>query len=138
MKSRNSILTQLGDFVCNPCDQQEFGDAAACFVSAIESLDEWWYDSHRPDLDDAVEQLRDLTESHHAVQNLADAAMILHQLVDRSTDLSIEALTEELRLKMSIMPIFRGLTLDYLWSRRAQAFLQLRVQNWVARLRNSS
>jgi len=64
--------------------------------------------------------------------------MILHQLVDRSTDLSIEALTEELRLKMSIMPIFRGLTLDYLWSRRAQAFLQLRVQNWVARLRNSS
>ena len=133
-KSRNSILTQLGDFVCNPRSQKGFGDATACFASAMESLDGWWYDRHRPDLDDAVRRLRNLTGSHNAVTNLADAATILLHLVERSTDLSIEELTEELRLKMSIMPIFRGLTLDYLWSKRAQAFLQLRIQNWLTRL----
>ena len=92
------------------------------------------YQRHRPDLVDAVDQLRDLTESFHAVKDLSDATIILRHLADRSTDLSIEELTEELRIKMSSMPIFRGLTLDYLWSRRAQAFLQLRVQNWMARL----
>ena len=133
-KPRNSILTELSDFVCNPYNQQEFGNAAVCFVSAMESLDKWWYDRHRPDLDDAVDQLRDLTESYHAVKDLSDATIILRHLADRSTDLSIEELTEELRIKMSSMPIFRGLTLDHLWSRRAQAFLQLRVQNWMARL----
>ena len=100
----------------------------------MESLDKWWYDRHRPNLDDAVHQLRNLPEPHRAVTGLSDAAAILHYLVDKSADLSIEKLTEELRLKMSVMPIFRGLTLDHLCSKRAQTFLQLHIQSWVERL----
>ena len=49
-------------------------------------------------------------------------------------DQSLEGFTEDLRLRMSTMPVFRGLTLDHLWSGRARAFLQLRVENWLLRL----
>ena len=133
-KSRNSILIELGDFICNPRNQKELGDSATCFASAMESLDKWWYDRHRPNLDDAVHQLRNLSEPHCAVTGLSDAATVLHYLVDKSADLSIEKLTEELHLKMSVMPIFRGLTLDHLWSKRAQTFLQPHIQSWVERL----
>ena len=100
----------------------------------MESLDKWWYDRHRPNLDDADHQLRNLPEPHHAVTGLSDTATVLHYLVDKSADLSIEKLTEELHLKMSVMPIFRGLTLDHLWSKRAQTFLQPHIQSWVERL----
>ena len=90
--------------------------------------------AYHPNLDDAVHQLRNLPEPHHAVTGLSDAATVLHYLVDKSADLSIEKLSEELRLKMSVMPIFRGLTLDHLCSKRAQTFLQLHIQSWVERL----
>ena len=75
-----------------------------------------------------------LAETHHSVRYLADATTILRQLAGGLGEKALEAFTEDLRQEMSPMPVFRGLTLDYLWSERARAFLQLRVQNWLRRL----
>ena len=133
-QSRESGLTGLGDYVCNPYGQEKFQDEGIHFASAVESLDRWWNDRGAQDLEDAVVGLNALTERHDAVRNLADATTLLRRLSHGLGDQSLEAFTEDLRLQMSPMPIFRGLTLDYLWSGRAQAFLQLRVQNWLNRL----
>ena len=133
-QSRESGLTELGDYICNPYGQEEFQDEGIHFASAVESLDRWWNDRGAQDLEDAVVGLNALTERHDAVRNLADATTLLRRLSHGLGDQSLEAFTEDLRLQMSPMPIFRGLTLDYLWSGRAQAFLQLRVQNWLNRL----
>ena len=96
----------------------------------MESLERWWNNRQMTDLHDAITGLNGLA----GVGRLADATTILRQLADGPGDQSLEAFSENLRLQMSPMPIFRGLTLDYLWSSRAQAFLQLRVQNWLNRL----
>ena len=133
-QSRESILTELGEYVCNPQRREEFRDEGTHFASAVESLDRWWSDRAEQDLDDAVVGLDALTERHDSVRTLADAATLLRRLSCGLGDQSLEAFTEDLRFQMSPMPIFRGLTLDYLWSGRAQAFLQLRVQNWLNRL----
>ena len=135
-QSRESVLTGLGEYVCNPYDREEFQDEGTHFASAVDSLDRWWSDRGAQDLDDAVARLNALTERHDAVRNLADAATLLQRLSRGLEDKSVEAFIEDLRLQMSPMPIFRGLTLDYLWSGRAQAFLQLRVQNWLNRLQS--
>ena len=131
---RESILRGLGEYVCNPHQREEFRDEGTHFASALESLDRWWSDRREQDLDDAVTGFNTLTETHDAVRDLADAATLLQRLSHGLGDQSLEAFTEALRLQMSPMPIFRGLTLDYLWSGRAQAFLQLRVHNWLNRL----
>ena len=128
-QSRASVLSQLGEFICNPRVQEEYRTQPSQFASAIESLDKWWNHRDAIDLNDAVNRLDVL----NGTRDLADAAKILRQLARGTGDQSLEAFTEELRLQMSPMPIFRGLTLDYLWSRRAEAFLQLRVQNWMRR-----
>ena len=75
-----------------------------------------------------------LGERHDSVRDLSNGATLLQRLSRGLGNQTFEAFTEDLRLQMSPMPIFRGLTLDYLWSGRAQAFLQLRVQNWLNRL----
>ena len=129
-QSRASVLSQLGEFVCNPRVQEEFRAQPRQFASAVESLDKWWNHRDATDLNDAVNRLDVLNGTSH----LADAVKILRQLARGIGDQSLDAFTEDLRLQMSPMPIFRGLTLDYLWSRRAEAFLQLRVQNWLRRL----
>ena len=134
-QSRESILTGLGEYICNPRQREDFRDEGIHFASAVESVDRWWSDRRESDLDDAVTGFNALTETHDAVRDLADAATLLQRLSHGLGGQSLEAFTEGLRLQMSPMPIFRGLTLDYLWSGRAQAFLQLRVQNWLKRLR---
>ena len=131
---RESILTELGEYVCNPQRREEFRDEGTHFASAVESLDRWWSDRRESDLDDAVTGFNALTETHDSVRDLADAATLLQRLSHGLGNQSLEEFTEDLRLQMSPMPVFRGLTLDYLWSGRAQAFLQLRVQNWLNRL----
>ena len=135
-QSRESILTGLGEYVCNPHQREEFRDEGTHFASAMDSLDRWWSDRGEPDLDDAVAGLNALMERHDAVRNLSDAVTLLQRLSHGLADQSLEAFTEDLRLQMSPMPIFRGLTLDYLWSGRSRAFLQLRVQNWLNRLQS--
>ena len=133
-QSRESILTGLGEYICNPYRREELQDEGTRFASAVESLDRWWSDRGEQDLVEAVTEFSTLAETHDSVRNLADAATLLRRLSHGLGDQSFEAFTEDLRLQMSPMPIFRGLTIDYLWSGRAQAFLQLRVQNWLKRL----
>ena len=115
-------------------NEKNFGMRGPHFASALDSLDRWWSDRGEQDLDDAVVGLNTLTETHDSVRNLADTATLLQRLSCGLGNQSLEAFTEDLRLQMSPMPIFRGLTLDYLWSGRSRAFLQLRVQNWLNRL----
>ncbi len=134
MQSRESVLTGLGEYICNPHRQEEFRDDGIHFASTMESLDRWWGDRGEQDLDDAVAGLNTLAETHDSVRDLANATALLRQLSYGVGNQSLEGFTEDLRLQMSPLPIFRGLTLDYLWSGRAQAFLQLRVQNWLRRL----
>ena len=129
-QSRQAVLTQLGELVCNPRQRDYFRDHPSRFAMAVESLERWWDNREMADLDDAVSGLEGLA----GVVPLADATAILRQLAEGPGDQSLEAFSENLRLRMSPMAIFRGLTLDYLWSRRAQAFLQLRVQKWLDRL----
>ena len=133
-ESREAILAKLGEFICNPCRREEDAVYSSQFASAVESLDEWWHERNTADIDDAVASLSSLAGSHNSADHVFNAATILRKLADGPGELSLEDFTEEVRLQMSSMPIFRGLTLDYLWSRRALAFLQLRVQNWLARL----
>jgi hypothetical protein len=133
-QSRESVLTGLGEYICNPHRRDELRDDGIRFASAVESLDRWWSDRREQDLEDAVAGLNALAETQDAVRNLADAATLLRRLSHGLGDQLLEAFTEDLRLQMSPMPIFRGLTLDYLWSGRSRAFLQLRVQNWLNRL----
>ena len=135
-QSRESILTELGEYICNPHRREEFRDEGTQFASAMESLDRWWSDRREQDIDNTVTGLNALTERHGSVRNLADAAILLQRLSCGLGDQSLEAFTEDLRLQMSPLPIFRGLTLDYLWSGRSRAFLQLRVQNWLNRLQS--
>lgn len=133
-QSRESILSALGEYICNPHQREELHADAGLFASAVESLDRWWVNRDETDSADAVTKLNTLAQTHDSVRNLADASTLLKRLSHGLGGQSIEGLTEALRLQMSPMPIFRGLTLDYLWSGRAQAFLQLRVQNWLKRL----
>jgi len=133
-QSRESVLTQLGEFICNPRRQEAFHSDAPRFASAIESLDRWWHNQGVTNLDDSVTGMNALAETHNSVRHLADAMTILRQLAGGLGEKALEAFTEDLRQEMSPMPVFRGLTLDYLWSERARAFLQLRVQNWLRRL----
>lgn len=133
-QSRDSILTDLGEYICNPYQREEVQDDGMHFASAVESLDQWWSNQREQDLADAMARLNALRERHDSVRNLADGATLLHRLSQGLGDQVLEAFTENLRLQMSPMPIFRGLTLDYLWSGRAHAFLQLRIENWLKRL----
>lgn len=135
-QSRESVLAELGEYICNPHRREEFRDDGLHFVSAVESLDRWWSDRRAQDLDDAATRLDALAETPNPVRNLADATTLLRRLSRGLGNQSLEGFTEDLRLQMSLMPIFRGLTLDYLWSGRARAFLQLRVQNWLKRLQS--
>ncbi len=133
-QSRESILTELGEYICNPHHREEFRGDGIHFTSAVESLDRWWSDRGEQDLAEAVVGLNALAERHSPARDLADGVTLLQRLSHGLGDQPLEAFTEDLRLQMSPMPIFRGLTLDYLWSGRAQAFLQLRIQNWLKRL----
>ena len=133
-QARESILTELGEYICNPHRREEFQGDEIHFASAVESLDQWWSDRGEQDLAEAVVGLNALAERHSPAGDLADGVTLLQRLSRGLGDQPLEAFTEDLRLQMSPMPIFRGLTLDYLWSGRAQAFLQLRVQNWLKRL----
>ena len=93
-----------------------------------------WGGRREQDLDEAAAELAALAETHDSVRYLANAAALLLRLSGGPGDQSLEGFTEDLRLRMSTMPVFRGLTLDHLWSGRARAFLQLRVENWLHRL----
>ncbi|MDP6506413.1 MAG: hypothetical protein QF886_22505, partial [Planctomycetota bacterium] len=132
-ESRDSILTQLGEYICNPRRLEEFNGHPSQFASGIESLDEWWSERSIVAVDDAAASLGFLAGTHDSVGHLSNAVEVLRKLAYGPGDLSLEDFTEEVRLQMSSMPTFRGLTIDYLWSRRARAFLQLRVQNWLKR-----
>ena len=133
-KSRESVLTGLGEYTCNPRQGEGSGDEGTRFASAVESLEQWWGERREQDLDRAVSGLASLAETRESVRDLADAAALLRLLSGGPGDLSLEEYTEDLRLRMSAMPVFRGLTLDHLWSSRARAFLRLRVENWLHRL----
>ena len=133
-QARESILTELGEYICNPHQREEFQGDGIHFASAVESLDQWWSDRGEQDLAEAVVGLNALAERHRPARDLTNGVALLQRLSHGLGDQPLEAFTEDLRLQMSPMPIFRGLTLDYLWSGRAQAFLQLRVQNWLKRL----
>ena len=132
-QSRESVLTGLGEYICNPRQGAGSGDGTR-FASAMESLERWWGGRREQDLDEAAAELAALAETHDSVRYLADAAALLLRLSGGRGDQSLEGFTEDLRLRMSTMPVFRGLTLDHLWSGRARAFLQLRVKNWLDRL----
>ena len=136
-QSRNSVLAGLGEYICNPRQGEGSGDEGARFASAVESLEQWWGGRRGRDLDRAASGLASLAETRDAVRDLADAASLLRLLACGPGDRPLEEFTEDLRLRMSAMPVFRGLTLDHLWSGRARAFLQLRVENWLHRLRQA-
>ena len=136
-QSRESILHRAWrSMFAIHTSEKNFKMMDPTFTSAVDSLDRWWNDREAQDLEDAVVGLNTLTERHDAVRNLADATTLLRRLSRGLGDQSLETFTEDLRLQMSPMPIFRGLTIDYLWSGRSRAFLQLRVQNWLDRLQS--
>ena len=133
-QSRESVLTELGEYVCNPRQGEGSGNEGRQFAAAVESLEQWWGRRREHDLGEAVSGLTSLAKSRRSVKALADAASLLRLLSGGLGNQSLEGFTEDLRLQMSTMPVFRGLTLDHLWSGRARAFLQLRVENWLHRL----
>ena len=133
-QSRESILTRLGEYLCNPRREDKFVSDPARFAAAIDSIDRWWDNRADEELTNSVRGLTALASEHESLHHLADAAAILQRLSEGPENRSLEEFTEELRSGMSTMPIFQGLTLDYLWSRRARTFLQIRVENWLQRL----
>ena len=132
-QSRESVLAGLGEYVCNPRQGSGCVDGTR-FASAVESLEQWWEMRREQDLEEAASGLTSLAATHDSVRDLADAAALLRLLPGGLGNQSLEEFSEDLRLRMSTMPVFRGLTLDHLWSGRARAFLQLRVKNWLHRL----
>ena len=133
-QSRQSVLAGLGEYICNPRQGEGSGDEGTRFGAAVESLEQWWSGRREQDLDRAVSGLASLVETRQSVRDLADAAALLRLLSGGPGDRPLEEYTEDLRQRMSAMPVFRGLTLDHLWSGRARAFLRLRVDNWLHRL----
>ena len=133
-KSRESVLTELGEYICNPRQGEGSANEGRQFAAAVESLERWWGRRREQDLDEAASEFRTLAETRDPVRHLADAAAVLRRLARGSGNQSLEGVTEDLRLQMSTMPVFRGLTLDHLWSGRARAFLRFRIENWLQRL----
>ena len=133
-ESRESVLLRLGELTCNERREEEYTAQPARFASAIELLDQWWRDRKEKDLGSACEVLSKLARDHSLIRHLADSAAILKRIQKGPGAASLEEFTEELRLEMSDMPIFQGLTLDFLWSSRARVFLQFRISEWLQRL----
>ena len=133
-ESRESVLLRLGEYTCNERREEEYTAHPERFAAAILSLDQWWDRQEEVDLGEASRGLSELAGHHSSIRHLADATVILRRLQQGQGEASLGELNEELRLKMSGMPIFQGLTLDYVWSGRARAFLQIRVQEWLRRL----
>ena len=139
--SRETLLTQLGELACDPRHNEALQDCPRRFVAALESLERWW--SHRDDaeLDRAVPELNAIAREadgeadvNSPLRHLGDAATLLRRLARGPGDLSLDEFAEELRAELSPMPIFRGLTLEYLWEERARTYLGLRVGQWLRRL----
>ena len=138
--SRETLLTELGELVCNPRRQAEFEDAPRRFAAALDRLECWWGSRDDADLRGAADELNMVAgqvagdDIDSPVRHLADAAALLQRLADGPGDLSLDEFAEELRAELSLMPIFRGLTLEYLWDERARTYLGLRVGPWLKRL----
>lgn len=140
-ESRETLLIELGELTCNPQRRTELKGCPERFVAALEALERWWVSRDDAELDGVVPELDALgrevagdEDINSPLRHLSDAATLLQRLAAGPGDRSLDEFAESLRVELSPMPIFRGLTLEYLWKERARTFLGLRVGQWLKRL----
>ncbi len=104
---------------------------AGDFAEAMIALDSFWTEGDPADARRAAEVLQSMDSANFAVRAVADGALVLSRLADQiagggATD--DPDFAAELLEQMNTMPIFQGLSLDYLWQKsRALPFLQMRL-----------
>jgi hypothetical protein len=105
--------------------------SAGDFAQAMMALDRFWTEGDPADAHRAAEGLQALSGDDFGVRAVADAAVVLSRLADQLAGggaADDPSFAGELLEQINTMPIFQGLSLDYLWQgSRALPLLQLRL-----------